>query len=149
MDSHGELAGAAKRRRDRWFRSWHRHVRTTVAMELATALHHSAQRVEEPREEAGPVTHYGDRRSCLHGCGWRLWYRWLCRRTRESRSVTWLPPEQLLSPRRCSRVRRATPSMVARFLVWGALKTPEQAESNRSINNHPCKYHTSNAVRIQ
>ena len=26
------------------------HVRTTVAMELATALHHSAQRVEVPRE---------------------------------------------------------------------------------------------------
>ena len=43
MDSHGELAGAAARRRGRWLRAWHRHVKMTVAMELATALHHSAQ----------------------------------------------------------------------------------------------------------
>ena len=43
-------SGAAKRRRERQLRAWHRHVRTTVAMELATALHHSAQRVEAPRE---------------------------------------------------------------------------------------------------
>ena len=51
-----EGASSARRRRDRQLRAWHRHVRTTVAMELATALHHSAQgpkkRVaEEPREE--------------------------------------------------------------------------------------------------
>ena len=51
------LAGssAAKRRRERQLRAWHRHVRTTVAMELATALHQSAQRpksrvVEGPSE---------------------------------------------------------------------------------------------------
>ena len=31
------------RRGERQHRAWHRHVRTTVAMELATALHHSAQ----------------------------------------------------------------------------------------------------------
>ena len=31
-------------------RAWHRHERLTVAMELATTLHHSAQRVEAPRE---------------------------------------------------------------------------------------------------
>ena len=42
--------------------AWHRHHRTTVAMELATALHHSAQGlnkrvVEEPREEELPVKH--------------------------------------------------------------------------------------------
>ena len=38
-----------------WLRqlwAWHRHVRTTVAMELATALNHSAQPVEAPREGA-------------------------------------------------------------------------------------------------
>ena len=40
--------GAARRRRGRQLRAWHRHERMTVAMELATALHHSAQ-------PAGPV----------------------------------------------------------------------------------------------
>ena len=49
--------GSARRRRDRQLRAWHRRVRTTVAMELATALHHSAQQVEGPREEAGHETH--------------------------------------------------------------------------------------------
>ena len=44
------------RHQDRQLRAWHRHVRTTVAMELATARHHSAQGpkkrvVEKPREE--------------------------------------------------------------------------------------------------
>ena len=38
-----ERVGAAKRRRDRWLLAWHRHERLTVAMELGTALHHSAQ----------------------------------------------------------------------------------------------------------
>ena len=56
-------SGAARRRRERRLRAWHRHVRTTVAMELATALHHSAQRprpvVEEPREQAGHETYCG------------------------------------------------------------------------------------------
>ena len=57
-----EGASSARRRRDRQLRAWHRHVRTTVAMELATALHHSAQGwekrvVEEPREEELPVKH--------------------------------------------------------------------------------------------
>ena len=51
-----EGASSARRRRDRQLRAWHRHVQRTVAMELATALHHSFQRpkervVEEPREE--------------------------------------------------------------------------------------------------
>ena len=41
----GERVGAAARRWGRRLRAWHRHVRTTVAMELETALHHSAQRV--------------------------------------------------------------------------------------------------------
>ena len=47
----GRDGGSARHRRDRQFRAWHRHVRTTVPMELATAIHHSAQRVEGPREE--------------------------------------------------------------------------------------------------
>ena len=63
MPLHGEhAAGAAKRRRDRRLRAWHRHVRTTVAMELATALHHSAQRVEVPREGVEGVQLYAPRR---------------------------------------------------------------------------------------
>ena len=57
-----EGASSARRRRDRQLRPWYRHVRTTVAMELATALHHSAQGlkkrvVEEPREEELSVKH--------------------------------------------------------------------------------------------
>ena len=59
MESHGERAGAAARRRGRPLRAWHRHVRTTVAMELATALHHSAQRVEVPRKGEVREQHYG------------------------------------------------------------------------------------------
>ena len=43
-----DSAGAAARRRGRRLRAWHRHVKMAVAMELATALHHSAQ-------PAGPV----------------------------------------------------------------------------------------------
>ena len=59
-----EGASSARRRRDRQLRAWHRHVRTTVAMELATALHHRAQGlkkrvVEEPREEE--LRHWGVR----------------------------------------------------------------------------------------
>ena len=59
MSLHGELAGAAKRRRDRRLRAWHHHVRTTVAIELAAALHHSAQRVEESREGEVHANHDG------------------------------------------------------------------------------------------
>ena len=48
-------SGAAKRRRDRRLRAWHRHVKMTVAMVLAMALHQSAQPAEPvvkgPREE--------------------------------------------------------------------------------------------------
>ena len=43
-------SGAAKRRRDRQLRAFHRHEMLSVKMALATALHHSAQRVEVPRE---------------------------------------------------------------------------------------------------
>ena len=55
--------GSARRRRDRQLRAWHRHVKMTVAMELATALHHSAQPggpvVEEPEEEVEFEEHAG------------------------------------------------------------------------------------------
>ena len=61
--------GAAWRRRDRQLRAWHRHVRTAVAMELATALHQSAQRpksrvVEGPSE--GEVRETYDARERMH-----------------------------------------------------------------------------------
>ena len=58
-----ERVGAAKRRRDRRLRAWHRYEQLTVAMELAAALHHSAQRpktvVDEPKEEVENVTRDG------------------------------------------------------------------------------------------
>ena len=44
-------SGAARRRRERRLRAFHRHEALSVRLALATALHHSAQRVEEPREE--------------------------------------------------------------------------------------------------
>ena len=40
-------ASSARRRRERRLRAWHRHIRRTVAMELAVALHHSAQRPDD------------------------------------------------------------------------------------------------------
>ena len=54
--------GAAWRRRERQLRAWHRHERMTVAMELATALHHSAQPVEAPREGVEGETNDAPRR---------------------------------------------------------------------------------------
>ena len=51
--------GAAVRRRERRLRAWHR---MTVAMELATAFHHSAQRVEAPREGVEGETNDAPRR---------------------------------------------------------------------------------------
>ena len=75
-----DSAGAAKRRRDRRLRAWHRHVRMTVAMELATALHHSAQGVEVAQRGRGP---------------------------REARRPT---GTEATSPRGCGRVSRWSPS---------------------------------------
>ena len=54
-----ERVGAAKRRRDRQLRAFRRHELLTVRMELAAALHHSAQRVEARREVEEPETHVG------------------------------------------------------------------------------------------
>ena len=45
--------GSAWRRRDRQLRAFRRHEQLTVRMELAAALHHSAQWVEG-RERRGP-----------------------------------------------------------------------------------------------
>ena len=42
MSLHGELTGAAARRRGRRLRSWLRHERQTVAMVLAEIFHHSS-----------------------------------------------------------------------------------------------------------
>ena len=53
--------GAAKRRRDRQLRAFRRHELLTVRMELAAALHHSAQRVEVPREVEEHAAYVGPR----------------------------------------------------------------------------------------
>ena len=57
--------GASMRRRHRQLRAFHRHERLTVRMELATALHHSAQPtgpvVEEPREVEAQDTYAAPR----------------------------------------------------------------------------------------
>ena len=53
--------GAAQRRRERQLRAFHRHEQLTVRMALATALHHSAQRVEVPREVEEHEAYVGPR----------------------------------------------------------------------------------------
>ena len=61
MESLGELAGsgAAKRRRERRLRQWHRHERLTVRMALCEALPHAARQVERGENSAprGQKTH--------------------------------------------------------------------------------------------
>ena len=51
--------GSARRRRERRLRAFHRHVAMSVRLALASALHHSAQRVEVPSEVEEPETHVG------------------------------------------------------------------------------------------
>ena len=46
--------GSARRRRERWLRSWLRHERMTVRMELAAALHHSSFRGAGPEMYDAP-----------------------------------------------------------------------------------------------
>ena len=55
------VGGAAWRRRQRQLRAFHRHVQMAVKLELSTALHHSAQRVEAPREEVELEKNVGPR----------------------------------------------------------------------------------------
>ena len=102
--------GAAARRRDRRLRAWHRHERMTVAMELATALHHSAQRVGclEREWTACSTTRQGDRSLHSRGSGQES-RRTLSRREGQSRSVTWLPQCHRWSFR-CWPARQAMPS---------------------------------------
>ena len=60
----GSDGGSARRRRDRQLQASHRHVKTTVAMELATALHHNAHRprlVSEQQEGEVNETHEAPR----------------------------------------------------------------------------------------
>ena len=61
--------GSAWRRRDRQLRAFRRHERLTVRMEVAAALHHSAQPVEGPVRERSTrsTTAYGHR--SLHSRG--------------------------------------------------------------------------------
>ena len=76
MSAGHDGATSERRRRDRQLRAWHLHVRTTVAMELATALHHSAQRpksrvVEGPSEEEVHEKYAALRRQKRHPPGTR------------------------------------------------------------------------------
>ena len=60
MECHGErVSGAAKRRRERRLRQWHRHERLTVQMALCEALHHAAPQVERGENSVprGQKTH--------------------------------------------------------------------------------------------
>ena len=41
MDDVERVSGAARRRRERWLRSWLKHERQTVRMVLAETFHHS------------------------------------------------------------------------------------------------------------
>ena len=56
-----DVATSARRRRERQLRSFLRHEELSVKMALARALHHSAQRVEVPREVEEQVLHAGPR----------------------------------------------------------------------------------------
>ena len=56
-----DAATSARRRRERLLRAFHRHVVLSVKMALATALHHSAQRVEVPREVEEHEAYVGPR----------------------------------------------------------------------------------------
>ena len=81
MDVDCAGSGAAKRRRDRRLRAWHRHVKMTVAMELATASNtvHSPRGLwwegRETRQGTRRTTAYGHRRPCLRGRGRHLCLR--------------------------------------------------------------------------
>ena len=60
-----DVATSARRRWERQLRSFLRHEELSVKMALARALHHSAQRVEEPREGVEGVTYDAPRRHKL------------------------------------------------------------------------------------
>ena len=56
-----DVATSARRRRERQLRAFHRHEALSVKMALATALHHSAQRVEVLREVEEHEAYVGPR----------------------------------------------------------------------------------------
>ena len=56
-----DAATSARRRRERQLRAFHQHEVLLVKMALATALHHSAQRVEVPREVEEHEAYVGPR----------------------------------------------------------------------------------------
>ena len=67
------LAGAATKRRQGQLRSFLRHEELSVKMALARALHHSAPRVEVPRERStSSTTAHGHRSDLSRGRGRRL-----------------------------------------------------------------------------
>ena len=101
--------GAARRRRQRQLRAFHFHVQMAVKLELATALHHSAQRVEGPKEVEVHEKHDGLRaeKRPLPGRGRRLLRRLPGRRCEQAWSVTCLP----------------------RFLGWRAIVSKEMMAS--------------------
>ena len=127
--------GSSRHHRDRQLRAWHRHVKVTVAMELA-AFHHSAQPaglvVGGPREEVHETnTALRRQNDPLSGRARRLLWRWLGRRKWQSRSVTWLVPVLLSSS--CRHCVTGTPSTTPRSTSsLMALKTPEQVERLRT-----------------
>ena len=106
-----DSVGAAKRRRDRQLTAFRRHEQLTE-MELAAALHHSAQPagpvVEGPREGEVRGTYDALRRLKTPLPGKRLVSRGSQRRREQSRAGTWLPG--LLS-RWCWRCTAKTASM--------------------------------------
>ena len=103
--AHGST-GSARRRRERRLRSWLWHERMTVAAELSAALHHSRDGERVPyvglraqqtgqhssRGGGGPrsVRRPTGTEATSSGSGRHLCLRWPGR-SRQSRSVTWLP----------------------------------------------------------
>ena len=63
-----EGASSARRRRNRQFREWHRHNQRAVAMELATALHHSASVGRPTHASVGCLCAAAAGRSYVRGC---------------------------------------------------------------------------------
>ena len=110
--------GSARQRRERRLWAWHRHERMTVAIGLATALHHSAQRVEAPREGVEGVQNFAPpaQKPPLWGSG-RV-SRWSPRSIMEqSRSVTWLPQCRCW-PARQARSWTSPPSNSSSITLW-------------------------------
>ena len=139
MPLHGEhVAGAAKRWRDRRLRAWHRHVRTTVAMELPTALHHSAQRVEVPREGVEGEQHYAPRRPKPPLPGTRpAPLSEVSQPQVGAVTVGYVAAARtpsLATPSLADSAGDAVDAAALDFLVWAAFKTPQQIERSKQAS---------------